>query len=417
MTECLSEQIRNVMKNIHQNVHQRIRKNITRQIYWDGRDILTYPLTSYPPAVSKRRFRSKKMLRQLSRLISRKKRSEKQRIISFIGENGFEFITHFIDLGSDSTQIVYSHKLLVEKASVYHNIACVQKFNVILNIDNFLQRVNNSLTQKGTLIGTIQTNQLRKENHRFKRVPLLGHVVEVLEFVFHRIFPKINGLKQLYFSITQGKAQHISKAEILGRIIKSGFQIKEIEENIDGLMYFVARKIKEPNVSAKASNGVIHKFPRVGKNGKIIGVYKVRTMHPYSEYLQDYMVKTYGYASNGKLANDFRIPKWAKFVRRYWLDELPQLINVAKGEMKIFGARPVTKRYFQDIPENIQKLRLSQKPGCIPPYVAFNRPSSKESVLSAEENYLRLKKKGVFVDLKLAFVAVKNIVFKGKRGA
>ena len=85
--------------------------------------------------------------------------------------------------------------------------------------------------------------------------------------------------------------------------------------------------------------------------------------------------------------------------------------------MKLFGVRPVTDRYFQDIPKHIQKLRLSQKPGCIPPYVAYNKVSSKESVLMAEEDYLLLSKKGVLVDLKFIFMAVKNIVFNKKRGA
>ena len=128
-------------------------------------------------------------------------------------------------------------------------------------------------------------------------------------------------------------------------------------------------------------------------------------------------MNTNGYGSNGKPSNDFRVPSWAKFVRRYWLDELPQLINVLKGEMKLFGIRPVTDRYFQDIPPHIQKLRLSQKPGCIPPYVAYNKNSSKESVLMAEEDYLKLKKKGLLVDLKFMVMAIKNILFNKKRGA
>ena len=159
-------------------------------------------------------------------------------------------------------------------------------------------------------------------------------------------------------------------------------------------------------------------MPRLGKNGKIIGVYKFRTMHPYSEYLQDYIVNAHGYAESGKPANDFRIPAWGKFMRKFWLDELPQLINVIKGEMKLVGVRPVSQRYFQDIPKEMQKLRLTQKPGCIPPYVALNRKSNVMSVLEAEMDYLKEKIDSPYTtDLKYMITAIYNIVIKNKRSS
>ncbi|MCJ8292492.1 MAG: sugar transferase [Crocinitomicaceae bacterium] len=158
-------------------------------------------------------------------------------------------------------------------------------------------------------------------------------------------------------------------------------------------------------------------MPRIGKNGKLIGVYKLRTMHPYSEYLHDYVLKENGYGSNGKPANDFRLTTWGKILRRYWLDELPQLLNVLKGEMKLVGIRPVSKRYFQDIPESLQKLRLTDKPGCIPPYVFLDTDSSKDSVLEAEEVYLRMPKRGAYKDTVFAVMAIRNIIIRKKRSA
>ena len=145
-------------------------------------------------------------------------------------------------------------------------------------------------------------------------------------------------------------------------------------------------------------------------------------MHPYSEYLQDYLLKQNGYdAETGKPARDFRLASWGKVLRKYWLDEIPQLINVFKGDMKLVGVRPVSKRYFQDIPPHLQSLRLTQKPGCIPPYVAFNTKKSKEDVLEAEEKYLMLSKNKDNTDNKihrsLMYKAVINIVFKGIRSA
>lgn len=104
--------------------------------------------------------------------------------------------------------------------------------------------------------------------------------------------------------------------------------------------------------------------------------------------------------------------------RKYWLDEIPQLINVVRGDMKLLGVRPVSRRYFEDIPEHLKFRRLHHKPGCIPPYVALNRSSSKNAVLNAEETYLRLAKgKTTRLDTALVFMALKNIVIKGKRSA
>jgi lipopolysaccharide/colanic/teichoic acid biosynthesis glycosyltransferase len=100
------------------------------------------------------------------------------------------------------------------------------------------------------------------------------------------------------------------------------------------------------------------------------------------------------------------------------MDELPQLINVMKGEMKLVGVRPVSERYFHDIPMEMRKLRLTQKPGCIPPYVALNRKGSVMSVLQAEKDYLVDKiRNPYFTDLKYFFQALFNIVVRKKRSA
>ncbi|HBK71610.1 MAG TPA: sugar transferase, partial [Flavobacteriaceae bacterium] len=139
---------------------------------------------------------------------------------------------------------------------------------------------------------------------------------------------------------------------------------------------------------------------------------------PYSEYLQDYVLKLNGYAESGKPADDFRIVPWGKFMRRYWFDELPQLLNVLKGELKLVGVRPVSQRYFQDIPKDIQELRLTQKPGCVPPYVALDRKGSVGSVLQAEKEYLIEKNTNPYTtDTKYFFKAMYNIIFKKKRSA
>ena len=98
----------------------------------------------------------------------------------------------------------------------------------------------------------------------------------------------------------------MSKAETLGRLVCCGFDIVDYQ-SFNGLLYFVAEKRNEPKYDMSPSYGPLYKMPRLGKKGKTIGIYKLRTMHPYAEYLQDYMLRTYGYGPNGKPANDFRL--------------------------------------------------------------------------------------------------------------
>jgi hypothetical protein len=232
-----------------------------------------------------------------------------------------------------------------------------------------------------------------------------------------RIFPKTPVLKKLYFFITRGHNRLLSKAETLGRLVSCGFEIEDYQ-SFNGLTYVIARKVKDPVFDMNPSYGLIYKMPRMSKDGKMIKVYKFRTMHPYAEYLQDYILKMNGYATTGKPANDFRLTPWGKFLRRYWLDELPQIINLLKGDLKLVGVRPISKRYFQDIPSEHQELRVLQKPGCIPPYVALDRKSDILGVLAAERQYMLEKLRYPYTtDFRYFFMALFNIVFRKKRSA
>ena len=138
----------------------------------------------------------------------------------------------------------------------------------------------------------------------------------------------------------------------------SGYEIIS-DEKIDGITFFKVKKITKPSNDTNYSYGPLFKMRRVGKNSKEIYVYKLRTMHPFSEYLHDYLLKLNGYANSGKPANDFRLTSWGRFLRKYWFDEVPQLINVLKGQMSLVGPRPVSFRYLQDSPEVIRMLRIN----------------------------------------------------------
>jgi len=341
----------------------------------------------------------------------------KSKIIQESGERAYNYLCDYIDFKGNDFVVLSTTTSFNFPINDYSSLVNLHRVNDIRYINKFFESVNIQLPDGGVFIGCVETFRLRANRIVSSRVPIYRNVYFFLDFILTRVFPKLPIFKKAYFAITGGQRRVISKAETLGRLVCCGFEIVDYKI-INNLLYFVTKKVSAPNYDLNPSYGPLYTMPRIGKDEKIIGVYKLRTMHPYAEYLQDYILKVNGYADSGKPADDFRLTPWAKTIRKYWLDELPQLLNVLKGDLNLVGARPVSKRYFQDIPEDLQKLRLKYKPGCIPPYVALNRNGSVDSVLSAEREYLEEKgRKPYTTDIKYFFKAVFNIVFRNKRSA
>jgi len=336
-----------------------------------------------------------------------------------IGADAFHFVSSYINLYIDSTLLISTTNdfNITSHLNKVDSILNLSKVNNIRYINKFFEKVNEKLRKADTFICCFETIQARKERHKIGNVPLIKNLWFTFEFVFLRMFPKIWGLKKIYFLVTRGRNRLLSKAEVMGRLVSCGFNI-EASEAFNGITYVVCKKIKKPVFNMGDFYGPLFKMQRMGKGGKLIGVYKFRTMHPYAEYLQDYVLNLNGYAESGKPKDDFRLTPWGRFMRRYWLDELPQLINVCKGELKLVGVRPISERYFQDIPKDLQELRVKFKPGCIPPYVALDRKSNVESVLQSEREYLQEKiRRPYTTDTRYFFKAIFNIIFKRKRSA
>lgn len=91
---------------------------------------------------------------------------------------------------------------------------------------------------------------------------------------------------------------------------------------------------------------IVFGHTRIGKNGKPIKVYKFRTMYENaSEIFESFSAEQKKeYYINFKLDNDPRITKIGGFLRKTSLDELPQLINIIKGDMSIVGPRPIVEK-------------------------------------------------------------------------
>ena len=105
------------------------------------------------------------------------------------------------------------------------------------------------------------------------------------------------------------------------------------------------------------------------------------------------------------------------FLRRFWIDEIPMLINFLKGDMKLVGVRPLSPHFFSLYSEDLQNLRTQFTPGLIPPFYA-DLPKTFDEIMESERIYLNLCKKSQFkTDVKYFFLALKNILFKGARSS
>jgi len=345
----------------------------------------------------------------------------KRRVIHESNLPVLNFITDHLNTQKVNKVILTSSGTMVTKKMLTPLKTLIQSNNIRAIIDfkltnqkrfinKYFEAINWLLPDAGIYIGCVETNQERNRRIFGMDKKWYAKVKILFEFILHRVFPKLDAFKKPYFYLTKGKYRFLSTAETLGRLVSCGFEIIEFKE-IRNLTYFVVLKTREPFFDQSPTYGPLVKLNRIGKDGKIIKVYKFRTMHPYSEYIQDFVLKLNGYNSVGKPKNDFRLTAWGKFFRKYWLDEIPQLINVFKGEMKIVGVRPLSRVRFSEFPEEIKRERIKYKPGCIPPYVALNMPSDLENI-EAEVIYINKKARKPFLtDVKFFFMALRNILF------
>ncbi|WP_074408214.1 sugar transferase [Aquimarina megaterium] len=296
----------------------------------------------------------------------------------------------------------------------FRAIVNLQEVNHYRRINKFLEMVNHKLPEGGLFINTIETYETRKEKILKKFPKPLNYLYYLGDFIFHRVSPKLRWSKKIYFNITKGYGRVLTKAEVLGRLYSCGFDVIE-EKVIDNRLYFVAKKTKLPLYDMNPTYGPLISLKRVGKNGKLINVYKLRTMHPYSEYLQHYVFQKNNLKKGGKLKNDFRISNTGKLLRKYWIDELPMLLNFLKGDMKLIGGRPLSSHYFSLYTKELQEKRIKFKPGLIPPFYA-DMPETLEEIIASEMKYLTAYERNpILTDINYLFKIIKNIVVKGKR--
>jgi exopolysaccharide biosynthesis polyprenyl glycosylphosphotransferase len=126
----------------------------------------------------------------------------------------------------------------------------------------------------------------------------------------------------------------------------------------------IASLIIIPAIKLDSPGPVLFKQVRMGRNGRTFTLYKFRSMCMDAEHLKAKLISQNQMKDNMmfKIKNDPRITKIGSFLRRSSIDELPQFINVLKGEMSLVGTRPPTMDEVSRYSHN-QHRRISIKPG------------------------------------------------------
>lgn len=344
--------------------------------------------------------------------------SRKNAMLKWMGEKAFEWLDGQIDIHSSNTNIFATTELFnFEQITPYKfdTIVNIRSLNNIRGINRMFSTINEKLPDNGLIVGVFKDKSVKKHQILSKYPWGINWIIYTFYYILKRVIPKLFLTKRLYYDITNGKRRVLSKTEVFGRLYYCGFEIVN-EKKIEHYTYFVARRKQEPPMYKKRRYGPLIALNRVGKNGRVFKFYKLRTMYPYSEFLQQYIYDTCGVQEGGKFNHDIRVSTLGKFARRCWLDELPMLINWFKGDMKLVGVRPLSNQYFNLYCIELQELRIKFKPGLMPPFYA-DMPKTLEEIQASEMKYLKAcEKNGVFItDFKYFWMILFNIIFRRKR--
>lgn len=344
--------------------------------------------------------------------------SVKQSVLSVTTEEDYQMLRDKANLNSRLTKIVcdrdrFSFLQILDYQ--YTTIVDMTLLNDAKGINKRFCLVNQKLPDNGRYVCCYRPQEYIKQKILNRYPKGLNWIVYSFYFLRKRIIPRLMLTSRLYYDLTKGRKRMLSKTEVLGRLYYCGFEVDEIVP-MGHIEYIFAHRKSQPYPQEQIKlYGPLIKLPRVCKNKEIRYFYKMRTMHPYAEYIQKYVYDMYGTTDGDKAVNDFRITTWGRFMRKYWMDELPMILNILKGDMKLVGVRPLSKTKFDTYPEWLQDLRTKAKPGLVPPFYV-DMPQTQEEMFDSEARYLRAYlEHPIRTDWSYFWKAFYQIVFKHAR--
>ena len=159
-------------------------------------------------------------------------------------------------------------------------------------------------------------------------------------------------------------------------------------------------------------DGAIFRQRRVGRDGKLFWLYKFRTMCPDAEeQLNELLSQNQMDGPVFKIKGDPRITRVGRFLRKTSLDELPQLLNVLRGDMSIVGPRPALPREVE-LYSVYQRQRLYVTPGlsCYWQIAPHRNEMSFDEWVALDLKYIQ--ERSFWVDWKIIFLTVRAMLMK-----
>ena len=173
--------------------------------------------------------------------------------------------------------------------------------------------------------------------------------------------------------------------------------------------------VKVVSLLSGDTHSIFYKQKRVGKDGKLFYIYKFRSMVPNADELLEQTLKMDKIAADEwknyqKITNDPRITKIGKFLRKTSLDELPQFINILKGDMSMIGPRPLVEGEL-DTFYGSHEVYESIKPG-ITGWWACNGRSDTTYTERLKLEYYYVKNQSLILDIKCIFKTISAVFSK-----
>lgn len=248
----------------------------------------------------------------------------------------------------------------------------------------------------------------------------------LLHFAWYRAIPKLPWLDRLYFSpsfawfdrlmlrSTRRRNRALPKAEAWGRLAFWGFEVVAESEG-EGNRTILAQRVSPPVANRRPSYYAVVALEKVGLDGKLIRLHKVRSMYPFSEFLQRRLYQSHGLTATGKFKDDFRLTEYGKLIRRHWIDELPGLFDWLRGEIKLVGMRATSPQFLSTYPQEVYDLYIQIKPGLVPP-IFDEKTNGFADIVRIEMEYLRRYHEApVRTDIAYFWYTFRDIIFRKVR--
>ena len=289
--------------------------------------------------------------------------------------------------------------------------------DTIAPLDALLNRCNELLAMGGTLCCAATPSAVKLESIRKRWPKILRNIIMTLHYLWHHVAAKLWISRGIYRITTGNHHRSMSRVEILGRLRHAGFDI-DVQHIHDDTLTICATRSGDP-LKEPAHIGAIIGLPRIGKGGETIRIYKVRTMHAYSEFLQADLYHRHHLTTKGKIQHDYRVTVIGRWLRKHWIDELPMLYNLLRGDIKPIGVRPLSKPFFQLYHPEMQQLRIQYKPGLLPPLYAYPiNANDLDAIQESERTYLKSYARHPFrTDWRYFWRIMYNIVLHRRRSA